>query len=232
MKTFELISVKNSADLFPKELDPFPSLKCSLSTKDMKELYTKKKINYLKSERIHQVSDKSKKYEFIYTDESNNNYIKIFHSFFISARCKTFINNKFIFDFNFSHMKILNRILRIQGLNYFFKKLIYIDKETLSLKFKYDELSSLDRGNYKLLESFEPNINGEKSYLRMNERDNIINFTIIFPSLETIKYNNKVFEDCFESDYSNAVCSGISLDLLNKLCKNNYSEWSNLLIKK
>jgi hypothetical protein len=228
----KLISVKNSADLFPKELDSFPSLKYSLSTRDMKELITKNKINYLKSEKIHQVSEKSKKYEFIYTDKNNFNYIKIFHNFLIISKCSSLIKNKFYFDFNFFHMKILNRILRIQGLNYFFKKLIYIDKETLSLKFRYDELSSLGRGNYKLLENFEPNINGEKSYLRMNERDNIINFTIIFPSLETIKYNNKDFEDCFESDYNDTVYSGISLDLLNKLCKNNYSEWPNLLIKK
>ena len=228
----KLISVKNSADLFPKELDSFPSLKHTLSTKDMKELFIKNKINYLQSEKIHQVSEKSKKYEFIYTDKNNFNYIKIFHNFLIISKCSSLIKNKFYFDFNFFHMKILNRILRIQGLNYFFKKLIYIDKETLSLKFRYDELSSLDRGNYKLLENFEPNINGEKSYLRMNERDNIINFTIIFPSLETIKYNNKDFGDCFESDYKDAVYSGISLDLLNELCKNNYSEWSNLLIKK
>ena len=129
-------------------------------------------------------------------------------------------------------MKILNNILKIQGLNYFFKKLIYFDKETLSLKFRYNELSSLNNDEYKLLENIEPNINAEKENLRMKEREKIINFTIIFPTLETILYNNKDYNDCFESDYNNVIYSGISLNILDELCKNNYNEWSNILLKK
>ena len=228
----KLISVKSSAELFPKGLDSFPSLKYTLSTKDMKEVFKKNKISYLNEEKIHQISEKSKKYEFIFTDKNNFNYIKVFHNFLIIAKCNSFIKNKFYFDFNFFHMKILNNILKIQGLNYFFKKLIYFDKETLSLKFRYNELSSLNNDEYKLLENIEPNINAEKENLRMKEREKIINFTIIFPTLETILYNNKDYNDCFESDYNNVIYSGISLNILDELCKNNYNEWSNILLKK
>ena len=228
----KLISVKSTGELFSKELDSFPTLKGSLSTKNMKEIYTKNnKIINLSSEKIHQISDKSRKYEFIYTGKDNINYIKIFHNFFIISRCSSLSKNKFYFDFNFAHMRILNRILKIQGLQYFFKKLIYVDKENLCLKFKYDELSSLSNGNYKMLEKFEPNKSGSKDSLRIKEREEIINLTINFPTLETIKYNNNDYEECFESDYNNIINNGLSLDILDELCKNKYNEWPNIFLK-
>ena len=228
----KLISVKSTGELFSKELDSFPILKSALSTKDMRDIYTKNnKIINLNSERIHQISDKSKKYEFIYTGKNNINYIKIFHNFFIVSRCYSLSKNSFFFDFNFSHMRILNRILKIQGLKYFFKKLIYVDKENLCLKLKYEELTSLANGNYKILEKLEPNKNGNKDSIRIKEREDIINLTINFPTLETIKYNNNDYDDCFESDYNNVIYKGISLDILDELCKNNYNEWPHILLK-
>ena len=33
----------------------------------------------------------------------------------------------------------------------------------------------------------------------------IINFTISFPTLETIKYNNQNYENCFESNYDEVI---------------------------
>ena len=228
----KLISVKSTGELFSKELDSFPILKSALSTKDMRDIYTKNnKIINLNSERIHQISDKSKKYEFIYTGKNNINYIKIFHNFFIVSRCYSLSKNSFFFDFNFSHMRILNRILKIQGLKYFFKKLIYVDKENLCLKLKYEELTSLANGNYKILEKLEPNKNGNKDSIRIKEREDIINLTINFPTLETVKYNNNDYGDCFESDYNNVIYKGISLDILDELCKNNYNEWPHILLK-
>ena len=233
-KMEKLLSVKSMEELLPKELDSTPLLKGSLSTKDIKEMYNvDKKINNLNQEKIQLISDKSKDYEFIYTDEKNINYIKIFHNFLITSKLKNFSKNKFYFDFNFFHLRILNKILRIQGLKYFFKKLIYIDRQNLSLKFRYDKLSSLANEDYKILENHKPNKTGEQTKLEIIERDkDIIDIVITFPCLETVKYNNQNYENCFESDYNEVILEGISLDILDELCKNDYNEWPNILLKK
>ena len=226
----KLLSIKSMGELFPKNLDVLPLLNKSESVKDIKESTKNKKIKNLNSEKIQHISEKSKKYEFLYTDENNINYIKIFHNFFITSRCNS-LKNKFCFDFNFYHMRILNKILRIQGLNHFFKKLICIDRQTLSLKFRYDELSLLVNEEY-ILENHEPNKSCEQICLRMKERNkDIINFTISFPTLETIKYNNQNYENCFESDYDNVIFDGIPLNILDELCKKDFNEWSNVLLK-
>lgn len=220
----KLISLKNSGELPQKNSEALPVLNNSLNTKDIKDI---------NSEKIQHISDKSKKYEFIYTDKNKHNYIKILHNFFISSRCKTLIKDKFCFDFNFFHMKILNKILRIEGLNYFFKKLIYIDRQTSSLKFRYDELSTLANGKYKIIEKHKPNKTGTQFCLRMKERNtDIINFTISFPTLETIKYNNMNYENCFESDYDNVIFDGIPLKILDELCVKNFEEWPEILMMK
>ena len=226
----ELTSVKSMINIFPND---FNSFSINKNNEKMKDMYIKKdNINNLNKEKIQQISDKSKIYEFLYTDEKNNNYLKIFHSFFISSKCKAFIKTQFYFDFNFFYMKILNKILRIQGLNYFLKKLIYIDKDSLSLKFKYDELSSLGNEQYKILEKIKPNVNGAQACIRMKEKNkDIINFTLTFPVLETIKYNNKNYDNCFESDYDDVIFDGIPLNTLNELCRKNYDEWPDILLK-
>ena len=227
-KIGNLISVKSMENLFSNKNKILPILENSLNSKDL----INKKIDNLNTEKICQISEKSKKYEFIYTDENNINYIKIFHNFLITARCKTFIKNKFCFDFNFSHMRILNKILRIQGLNFFLKKLIWVERETLSIYFKYDALSALANGEYKLLEKHDPNLVGAELCLRMKERDkDIINISISFPSLETVKYNNLNYENCFESDYDNVILTGIPLDTLDELCKKDFIEWPEILMK-
>ena len=227
-KMGKIISVKRMEQLFLNKNNSLPILHNSFSSDNIKE----KKLSNLNTEKIYQISDKSKKYEFIYTDESNINYIKIFHSFFISARCKTFINNKFIFDFNFSHMRILNKILRIQRLTFFLKKLIWVDRQNLSLKFRYDELSSLSNDQYKVLEKHDPNLTTAQECIRMKERDrDVINICISFPSLETIKYNNKNYENCFESDYDDIILAGVPLDILDEICKNDFNEWPSILME-
>ena len=198
-KIGKLISVKNIQAYLAIKNNSLGKLKRSLSSDIIKE----KNLNM---EKIYKISEKSKKYEFIFTDENNINYIKIFHSFFISARCKTFSKNKFIFDFNFYQMRILNKILRIQGLTFFLKKLIWVDRHSLRLKFKYDELLTLANGQYKLLEKHDPNLTPAQECIRMKERDkDIINICISFPSLETIKYNNQNFENCFETDNDDII---------------------------
>ena len=229
----DLISIKSTDNLFINEFNSLPHLQSSLSTRDIREIYTNNnKINNLNKEKINQFSDKSKKYEFLYTNKENYNYIKLFHSFFITSKCKDIIKRKFCFDFNFYHMKTLNKILRIQGLKYFLKKLIYIDRQTLSLRFKYDELSSLANDQYKILEKYEPNISGTQTSIKMKERNkDIIKIVINFPVLETIKYNNQSHGNCFESDYDRVIFDGISLDTLDELCKNDFNEWPNILLK-
>ena len=128
-------------------------------------------------------------------------------------------------------MKILNQVLKIQGLNHFIKKLIYIDKFTSNLRFGYDELNTMATGDYKYLAKFNPNKDASQTCLRMKEFSlDIINITITFPFLETIRYDNQNYEDCFISDYNNVVFAGIPLEVLDKLCQKNFQEWSKILI--
>ena len=129
-------------------------------------------------------------------------------------------------------MKILNNIIKIQGLNYFIKKLIYIDKISSNLHFGYDELNSMDTGDYKLLEKQKPNIDASQTCLRMKEiYKDIINITITFPFLETIRYNNQNYNSCFESDYNNVVVNGLPLEIMDELCDKSFNEWPKILMK-
>ena len=187
---------------------------------------------FLNMEKALKISEKSKIYEFFYTDKDNSNYIKILHNFSVSSRCKSFkIKSKFLFDFNFAQMKILNNIRRIQGLNHFIKKLIYIDKISSNLRFGYDELNSMANGDYKLLENQNPNKDAYQTCLRMKEiYQDIINITITFPFVETIRYDNQNYQNCFESDYNTVIFNGFSLDILDKLCHSNFNEWPKILI--
>ena len=79
----ELLSIKSMVNIFPNLLKSIPIVKDSLNKKDMNEQYiNSNKVNNLTTDKVHQISDKSKKYEFLYTDKNNINYIKIFHNFF------------------------------------------------------------------------------------------------------------------------------------------------------
>ena len=193
------------------------------------------KINrniFLNMEKIRKISERSKIYEFFYTDNNNSNYIKILHNFSLSTRYKLLKSkNKFLFDFNFFQMKIFNNILKIQGLNYFIQKLIYIDKLTSNIKFGYAELNSMANGDYKILENHNPNKDASQTFLKMIDiNEDIINITVTFPFVETIRYDNQNYENCFESDYNNVIFNGLSLDILDKLCHTNYNEWPKILI--
>ena len=127
---------------------------------------------------------------------------------------------------------MLNKILRIQGLKSFLRKLIYVDRETLALRFKYELLSSLSNGEYKLLDNHDSDKDSYQICIYLKERDKYrINIYVSFPTLETIKYNNQNYEDCFESDYDTISCEGISLDILDELCKKDFEEWANILLK-
>ena len=228
----EIISIKNTNRFTLKKSSSQPLFN-NLNTREIKQGNNKANRNiFLNMEKIQKISEKSKIYEFFYTDKNNSNYIKIFHNFSVSARCKSFkTQNKFAFDFNFFQMKILNQILKIQGLNHFIKKLIYIDKFTSNLRFGYDELNTMATGDYKYLAKYNPNKDASQTCLRMKEiYMDIINITITFPFLETIRYDNQNYEDCFVSDYNNVIFSGIPLNVLDELCQKKFQEWSKILI--
>ena len=229
----EIISTKNLNKMSLRKSGSQPIFKI-INTRETRQENDKNNRNiFLNMEKIQNISEKSKLYEFLYTDENNSNYIKIFHNFSVSARCKSFkIKNKFAFDFNFFQMKILNKILRIQGLNFFLKKLIYIDKMSSNLQFGYDELNSMAKGEYNILEKHNPNKDASQTCLRMKEiYKDIINITITFPFLETIRYDNQNYQSCFESNHSTVILNGIPLDILDELCHKNFKEWSKILIK-
>ena len=207
-----------------------------LNTADNQEINSENNKNnrniFLNKEKAHKVSEKSKIYVFFYTDAKNSNYIKILHNFSIISRYKVLKpKTKFIFDFNFFQMKILNNILKIQGLNYFIQKLIYLDKLSANLRFGYEELNSMANGDYKLLENQNPNKDSSQTSLKMKEiNEDIINVTITFPCVETIRYDNQNYDNCFETDYNNVIFNGFPLDILDKICHANYSEWPKILI--
>ena len=120
----ELTSVRSMINLHPKDFGTLPMINNSSNRKALNGKSKKKNpVNNLNIEKIQQISDKSQTYEYIYTDEKNNNYVKILHNFVVTSRSKSLnLKKKFIFNFNFYHMRILNKILRIQGLNFFLKK--------------------------------------------------------------------------------------------------------------
>ena len=229
-----LISIKSTSNLLSHETKLLPEINSNRQNYLLKEEINRDKI---KSGNTYRLTDKSKKYEFIYTDNDNNNYLKILHNFYMITYCKSINpNKKFTFDFNFFQMRTLNKILRIQGLNYFLSKLVYIDREDLSIKFRYDELSSFSNEKYLILEKQNPNLASNQISLKINERNkDIINITINFPVIETIKYQNlddNLYSDnCFESNYDDSLNKGIPLKLLNELCYKNIKEWPDLLLK-
>ena len=229
-----LISIKSTSNLLSNQIKILPEINSNRKNYLLKEEIN---INKIKSGNIYNLTDKCKKFEFIYTDNDNRNYLKILHNFYMTAHCKSINpNKKFIFEFNFLQMRKLNKILRIQGLNYFLNKLVYIDREDLSIKFRYDELSSFSNEKYSILEKQNPNLNSNQISLKINERNkDIINIIINFPILETIKYqnlNDNLYSDnCFESNYDDSSNKGISLNLLNELCHKNINKWPDLLLK-
>ena len=228
----EIISIKNFNKFSLKKSNSQPTLK-NVNTREIKQGNNKENRNiFLNMEKLQKISEKSKLYEFLYTDDNNSNYIKLFHNFSVTARCKSFkTKNKFAFDFNFYQMKILNKILRVQGLNFFIKKLIYVDKMSSNLKFGYEELNSMVNDEFKILEKYNPNKDASQTCLRMKEiYKDIINITITFPFLETIRYDNQNYQSCFESNHSNVILNGIPLDTLDELCQKDYKYWSKILI--
>ena len=230
----EIIALKNYKKLSLKKSYSQPLFK-NLISKDINKNNNDTNRNiYLSMEKIQTISEKSKLYEFFYTDKNCSNYIKIFHNFSVTARCKSFkINNKFVFDFNFFQMKILNQISKIQGLDHFIKKLIYIDKFTSLLKFGYDELNTMAYGDYKYLAKHDPNKDATQTCVRMKEiYKDIINITITFPFLETIRFDSNNYQNCFESDINNVIVNGIPLDVLDELNQKDFKEWPKILINK
>ena len=228
----EIITLKNYNRLSLKKSNSQPLFK-NVSNGENKQKNNNQNRNiYLNMEKVQKISEKSKLYEFFYTDKNCSNYIKIFHNFSVTARCKSFkINNKFVFDFNFFQMNILNQISKIQGLDHFIKKLIYIDKFTSFLKFGYEELNTMAYGAYKYLAKHDPNKNASQTCLRMKEiYKDIINITITFPFLETVRFDDQNYQNCFESDYNNVVVNGIPLNVLDELNQKDFKEWPNILI--
>ena len=229
-----IISIKSTNNLLSKEIKLLPEINSNRKNFLLKEEIN---INKKKSGNTYRLTDQSKKYEFIYTDNDNKNHLKILHNFYMITYCKSINpNKKFIFDFNFLQMRKLNKILRIQGLDYFLSKLIYIDREDLSIKFKYDELSSFSNEKYSILENQNPNLTSNQISLKIYERnEDIINIVINFPILETVQYknlnDNLNSDNCFESNYADSLNKGISLKLLDELCHKNIKDWPDLLLK-
>ena len=204
------------------------------------DVKTKKKILNndiinLTQPKIFEFSDKNTKFEFLYTNENNDNAIKTFHNFSTRVTCKK-INPiyDFCFNFRFYQMRILNNILKIQNLTCFLRKLLYFDKINKKIIFKYEDLNSFSKGQYKNLETCEPNKTTTQICFFGKENTNEdLNIKINFPTLETIHYfknSDTSEENCYISDYASVKNEGILLSVLDELCKAKFEKWPIILL--
>ncbi len=162
-------------------------------------------INLSKKKEL-KTTEKSTRYEFIFTDKLKNNCIKRFHNFFLTVKSKTINPSyEFRFHFNFEQMRILINVLKRQNLISFLRKLLIIDKENKKILLNYDNLNALCNDEWKYLEYYKPKKVDIVLGMLEQEKDDLELF-VYFPSIETVKYiEKKSVEECFDSNFSDIL---------------------------
>ena len=116
----------------------------------------------------------------------------------------------------------------------FLRKLLYFDKINKKIIFKYEDLNSFSKGQYKNLETCEPNKTTTQICFFGKENTNEdLNIKINFPTLETIHYfknSDTSEENCYISDYASVKNEGILLSVLDELCKAKFEKWPIILL--
>ena len=186
-------------------------------------LILKNKIINLSKEKKLKYSLKNYNFEYIFTDESLNNYIKILHTYKITIYNKNISkNHQFCFHMNFIQMKSLYLSIKKQGEKNLIEKIFLLDKDKMKIKLNYDFLDNFCNDDLINLEDLikknkdenVPKLEDNKYNFHIN--DNEINLS--YPILETIKFKNGAHqEDCFEKDLVNDLKHEISMDILEKI---------------
>ena len=192
----------------------------------------KNNIINLTQEKKLKYSKKNFKLEFIFTDNSLNNYIKILHNY------KLFVYNKkinpfyqFCFHLNFIQMKSFYLASQKQNIKYLLEKMIIIDKENMKIKLNYEYLDNFCENDFNNLEPLFPNtiqIKANKYNFNINDSK----FCLFYPILETIKFNANAEKNnnCFESNLEEELKDGMNMNILESLFKNNdIYKWPSIL---
>ena len=199
----------------------------------------RKKVINLSEEKKLKYSPKNNELEYIYTDEKMNNYIKILHNYKILVYNRK-INRifQFCFHLNFIQMKALFFSIKKQGVKHLIEKILILDKETMKIKLNYDYLDNFCKTDYNNLENLiQKKSNESQEKNPDNKFDFVLNDTkvcLYYPSLETIKFKNKVppnhKEDCFESNYQNELKAKLDMKILEKILKtSDLFKWPNII---
>ena len=192
-------------------------------------------INLSKPKKI-MTSIKTKNFFFIYSD-SNSTYYKLLHNFELHVRNKDTnpLINKFNFHFNYEQMKKINHISKKQGLCQFFAKILENDAKNMKIKLNYDFLNRYKYSDNKNLAEHEPNLSPEHLCSVQGKKKGGNKISVKRPILETIEYipeNSEEFKgECFTSNINDFASHGMSLKMLDELCKeDNIENWPQILI--
>ena len=186
---------------------------------DVINLSEEKKLKY---------SRKNYNFEYIFTDEKLNNYIKILHNYKILIFNKN-INksHQFCFHMNLIQMKALYFSIKKQGAQHLIKKIFTLDKDTMQIKINYDYLDNFCLSDFHNLENI---LEKDEHEAFLATQENKYNFSVnenkiclIYPNLESIKFINnispKLKEDCFESKNNNEINNRLDFNILEKILK-------------
>ena len=182
----------------------------------------------LSEEKKLKYSRKNYNFEYIFTDEKLNNYIKILHSYNILIFNKNINkNHEFCFHMNLLQMKALYFSIKKQGAQNLVKKIFILDKDTMEIKINYDFLNNFCENDFHNLENI---INKDDHEAFLESQENKYNFEVnenkiclVYPNLESIKFINNISSnknvECFESNSVNEAKNRLDFAILEKILK-------------
>ena len=186
---------------------------------DVINLSDEKKLKY---------SRKNYNFEYIFTDEKLNNYIKKLHSYKILIFNKS-INksHQFCFHMNLIQMKALYFSIKKQGAQHLIKKIFTLDKETMQIKINYDYLDNFCESDFHNLENILEKDDHEAFLATQENKYNFVvnenKICLVYPNLESIKFINNLSsnlkEDCFEYNNNNEMKNRLDFNILEKILK-------------
>ena len=178
---------------------------------------------------------RSTNFFFIYSD-TYSNYYKILHNYDLKIHNKT-INpqNNFNFHFNYEQMKNIFSISKRQNLCQFFAKILENDTQQMKIKLNYDLLNNFNKTENNCIAIKNPTKTAEHICAIIGKRKGGHKISINQPILETIKYipeNSDNFNgECFVSNIHRFDLEGLSLKILEKICKCDDTDgWPEILI--
>ena len=199
----------------------------------------KNKIINLSEEKKLKYSHKNTKFEYIFTNEKMNNFIKILHNYKILVYNKKINKSyQFCFHMNFIQMKALFFSIKKQGEKHLIEKILIIDKDTPKIKLNYDYLDNFCKTDFNNLEDLiqkaRANSLETKIETQLNFDVNDTKICLYYPNLESIKFKSKIppnyKEDCFESNSADGIKDILDFKLLEKILKTkDLFKWPNII---